>query len=69
MADDEEEFRLTAEEPEIAEKPAKAKPYVHEEIIVGPVCRCRSFRYPHFLEAHKALRDEWDWRTPEERGE
>ena len=41
--------------------------YRHEEIVVGPICHCRSFRYPHELSAHKQLRNQWDWRTPEER--
>ena len=30
-------------------------------------CRCRSFNLPHGLEAHKKLKSEFDWRTPEER--
>ena len=43
--------------------------YHHQEIVVGPICTCRSFRYPHELSAHQSLRNEMDWRTPEERGE
>lgn len=31
------------------------------------LCHCRSFAYPHLPEAHRKLRGEWDWRTPEER--
>lgn len=36
-----------------------------KEIVVGPICTCRSFRYPHELAAHKQLENEWDWRTPD----
>ena len=38
-----------------------------ESVIVGPVCNCRSFRFPHYLEAHRKLRADFDWRLPEER--
>lgn len=31
------------------------------------ICRCRSFRYPHVLDAHKLLRAEYDWRPFEKR--
>ena len=31
------------------------------------LCVCRSFHHPHTLAAHKRLRSEMDWRTPEER--
>jgi hypothetical protein len=31
------------------------------------VCACRSFRYPHTLEAHGKLRSEHDWREFEAR--
>lgn len=27
----------------------------HQPVIVGPICRCRSFRWPHALERHKEL--------------
>lgn len=30
-------------------------------------CRCRSFERAHGLEAHKKLRNDWDWRTPAQR--
>ena len=43
--------------------------YRHQEIVVGPICTCRSFRYPHELSAHASLRGEMDWRTPQQRGE
>ena len=43
--------------------------YPHQEIVVGPICTCRSFRYPHELSAHASLRGEMDWRTPQQRGE
>lgn len=45
----------------------EAEPVYCSEIIVGPICHCRSFRYPHFLDAHEQLESQWDWRTPEER--
>lgn len=35
--------------------------------IVGPICACRSFRFPHELAAHKQLLSDSDWRLPEER--
>jgi hypothetical protein len=42
--------------------------YVSSVVIVGPVCGCRSFQFPHDPEAHKSLpRGDLDWRTPEER--
>lgn len=31
------------------------------------VCTCRSFHYPHDPKAHRQLRSDFDWRTPEER--
>jgi hypothetical protein len=30
-------------------------------------CACRSFRYPHPLEAHKKLKNDRDWRPFEQR--
>lgn len=46
------------------QRKAVTESYEHREVIVGPICSCRSFRYPHELSAHKALRNEWDWRLP-----
>lgn len=37
------------------------------EIIVGPICRCRSFNLPHDISRHRELRSEHDWRTESER--
>lgn len=31
------------------------------------LCHCRSFTFSHLPEAHKKLRSDLDWRTPEER--
>ena len=42
----------------------------HAEIIIGPFCRCRSFRLPHLPARHRELRyGDLDWRTAEERGD
>lgn len=38
-----------------------------ETIEISPSCTCRSFRYPHAIEAHKKLRSEHDWRPFEKR--
>ena len=35
--------------------------------VVGPICRCRSFRLPHELKAHDRLIDHLDWRPWQER--
>jgi hypothetical protein len=33
-----------------------------DSVLFGPICNCRSFRLPHFLEVHrKALRSDYDW--------
>jgi hypothetical protein len=40
------------------------------EVKAGNVpllCTCASWDYPHELSAHKQLRAEYDWPTPEER--
>ena len=37
-----------------------------QEIVVGPMCGCRSFRFPHDLKAHDRLRGERDWKTWQE---
>lgn len=47
--------------------------YLRGELNLGDciaplVCTCRSFHSPHSPEKHRELRGEWDWRTPEERG-
>jgi hypothetical protein len=39
----------------------------HTAVLVGPFCRCRSFRLPHELDRHRQLRGDWDWRSWEER--
>lgn len=31
------------------------------------VCHCSSFHFPHFLDAHKALKSEYDWSSPHPR--
>lgn len=35
--------------------------------ILEPLCTCSSWRHPHVLSAHKKLRGEWEWPTPEVR--
>jgi len=44
------------------------------EISLAPVdpkifllCRCRSFQYPHELDKHHELRNDFDWRLPADR--
>lgn len=37
-------------------------PYKSHEVIVGPICTCRSFRFPHELKMHKKLKSDSDWR-------
>jgi len=51
----------------------------HQEVEIPLTCTCRSFRYPHSLEAHDRLKPlrgsaaswfgERDWRTWEERSQ
>ncbi len=43
----------------VATEGFKAAP---ESIVVGPMCGCRSFRFPHELKAHKSLKNDYDWR-------
>jgi hypothetical protein len=60
-----------------AETTAKYESAEHNEVEVPLSCECRSFRYPHTLEAHDRLKPlrgsaaswfgERDWRTWEER--
>jgi len=38
-----------------------------KEIIVDPICTCRSFNLPHELKRHKELRHEADWSLERER--
>lgn len=38
-----------------------------KEIIGGPICNCRSFRFAHEIEAHSKLLSDHDWRPWEER--
>lgn len=39
----------------------------HRPVTVEPICTCRSFRFPHELNAHCSLRSDHDWRVPNER--
>lgn len=69
---EEEQFQLTAPAVPLAVKAkahaAKAEEQpVYDTSIEVQVCHCRSFRRPHFLEAHELLAAQYDWRTPEER--
>lgn len=64
-------FNRSTEHREMKRQQAEATKRYYEsarvEVVIGPVCTCRSFAMPHFPEAHKKLRGDWDWRTPEER--
>jgi hypothetical protein len=33
-----------------------------ESVLQPLTCNCRSFQYPHGLEAHTKLRSDYDWR-------
>jgi hypothetical protein len=61
-------YNRSAEKREMErQRRAATASYQHEEIVVGPYCRCRSFERVHELRRHGELRAEWDWRTEEER--
>lgn len=51
-----------------AEATKKWEAAPHMEVVVGPICTCRSFNRPHELRRHRELRSEMDWRTERERG-
>jgi hypothetical protein len=38
-----------------------------QEIIIGPICSCRSFNFPHELKRHKELNSPGDWSLESER--
>ena len=59
------EHRESKRQQKIATEQYLAAPRV--EVIVGPICTCRSFRYPHELSVHRKLKGDWDWRTWQER--
>lgn len=68
--EEQEQFRLTPLPLALKAKAHAAKPAeepVYDTSIEVQVCHCRSFLYPHFLEAHQELTAQYDWRTPEER--
>lgn len=36
-------------------------------VVAGPVCTCRSFRFPHLPSEHRRkLKSDYDWRTFDE---
>jgi hypothetical protein len=38
-----------------------------KETILTPLCHCASWYYSHELDAHKQLKTDYDWPTPEQR--
>lgn len=46
---------------------AKYEAAPRQEVIVGPICSCRSFPLPHELKEHRSLKTEHDWKPWEER--
>jgi hypothetical protein len=53
------EFTAKYEAGEVKLKPVDIRDFMS--------CTCRSFRYPHPLDAHKKLRSDMDWRPFEQR--
>ena len=41
----------------------------HPQVIVGPLCFCRSFQYAHVIERHQELMSDYDWRSWQQRQE
>lgn len=37
------------------------------QVVIGPICTCRSFDLPHQIKKHSELRGDSDWRLQSER--
>jgi len=58
-------YNRSAEKRELErQRKATTEKYLNQprvEVIVGPMCTCRSFELPHELKRHKELSSEHDW--------